>query len=195
MYSQDDLLKITSLAWSFIPFSSIKFSVKEHIFELISEENMSITAIADKKGWKLRPTNALILLLESLNLVKIESGKVKLTDLSKKFLLPSSDFYMGDFYVRNELLQKAYSNLGDLMVNDVPNKAMNDQVRASFGLTDLNPSAIKEFGNPMVSASKIILSDFIKKYPIDTNATILDIGAGLGALEEVLSNHKELLLF
>lgn len=191
MNKEDDLLKITSLAWSFVPFNTIRFSVEEELFSLVHERRLTVEAVAEKKGWKLRPTKALIHLLASLNFVTVENGVVALTGLSRKFLLPCSDFYIGDFYTRNALLEKAYSSLGELMVNDVPNPGMNARVKASFGLTGMDHSAIQEFGKAMVAASKIILSDFVNEYPIDQNATILDIGAGLGALEEVLfKSHK-----
>lgn len=191
MNPENDLLKITSLAWSFVPFSAVRFSIEENIFSLITEKELTANDIAMEKGWQTRPTQALVSLLSGLDILKDENEKVKLTELSKKFLLRSSDFYIGDFFLRNMLLEKAYSDLKELMVKDVPNKEMNNHVRASFGLNDLDKTAIKQFGKPMLSASKIILSAFIKQYPVDQNATILDIGAGLGALEEVITqNHK-----
>ncbi len=191
MNKEDDLLRITSLAWSFVPFNAIRFSVEEELFSLVHECRLTVEAVAEKKGWRLRPTEALIHLLASFNFVTVENGILSLTGLSKKFLLPHSDFYMGDFYTRNALLEKAYSSLGELMVNDVPNNDMNTRVKASFGLVGTDYAAIQEFGKAMASASKIILEDFLNRYEIDRNATILDIGAGLGALEEVLlRSHK-----
>lgn len=186
---KDDLSKVTALAWCFSPYHIVRFAIEQNLFVNIEDNDLTIEQVAQKQGWKLRPTQALLGILEALDL--IQNGElIKNTEISKKWLLQNSEYYFGNFFVRNIKLLESYEHLNRLFSEDTPNAEMQEYTHSAFGLSGIATQEIKEFGQPMFAASKEIFEELMKNISIQSAGSILDIGGGLGAFEKVLAEKK-----
>jgi 2-polyprenyl-3-methyl-5-hydroxy-6-metoxy-1,4-benzoquinol methylase len=163
--------------------------VEQELFLYFEKQSATIDSLAQEKRWATPPTAALVELLVSLKLVYIESQHVHNTELAKRFLIPGTSSYFGDFFTRNVSLEESYGSLLDTLTSGGAHKAFSERVHESFGLLPGNKAAIQEFAKPMFAASQEVYADLITQLPFDSEATILDIGGGTGALEAVLCSR------
>ncbi len=154
-------------------YNILKAAMELNIFESMEKAAKSAAEVADELKLNERGTECLLNALVGLNfLAQAKDNKFELIEVSRTYLLQSSDLYMGLYLKHAEQLDKGWTQLGSAIRSGKPVKEVNTQQTAE----EFFP-ALAEGIFPMSYATAQIVARDLS----DVNhgkARILDVAAG-----------------
>ena len=182
----NNLKNILYSIWGFVPLKVVSMTIKCGFCDYLSiNQQATKSDLLKKFNWQERPFDRIADLLVDLALVQFSENGVRLTHISRKWLVKSSKNYIGDFIERANELSKAYDNIIPMMETDQPNSEMHESTINAFGKDSIATSV---FGKSMDAMTKEFMQDATSKIDFENINNVLDIGAGLGTISCFLSN-------
>ena len=176
----NNLKNILDHIWGVAPLKVVSMTILCGFWDYLSNNPKVLkTDLRSHFNWKERPFDRVADLLTDLNLIQTNNGKVRLTNISQKWLVKTSKDYIGDFIVRANELSKAYDNIGEMLCNDKPDIVMYESTINAFG-KDSNSTVV--FTKSMDAMTREFLFEITDKINFDNTNKVLDIGAGLGII-------------
>ncbi len=155
-------------------YQILKAAMELGVFETMEKAPKSSNSIAKDLKLDKRGTECLLNALVGLNFIARKDKMFELIEVSRTYLLQSSDLYMGLYLKHAEQLDKGWSQLGDAVRSGKPVQEVNTQKTAE----EFFP-ALAEGIFPMSYA----IAQMVARDLSDVNhgkARILDVAAGSG---------------
>jgi tRNA A58 N-methylase Trm61 len=184
------LRELLNNIWIVSPLKVVAMSIEHGLWDHIAEQGgeVRIIDVLAKYSWKERPFVRIVDIFIDLGLIVQYEQMLRLTPISRKWLVKTSRNYIGDFIMRANTLAKAFDeHLETLMAEDVPDKTMCTQTRDAFG-NDI--SAAEVFARSMDAMTREFANEILSRIEITDIQRCLDIGAGLGAMTNIISEKR-----
>lgn len=181
---------LNSVLWTVSPLKLVALSIENRLWNYIAERNdkVKFADIVAVFSWKERPLTQIVNIFEDLGLVEQNGVEICLTSASRKWLVKGSKDYIGDFMIRANVLAKAYDeHLETLLKEDVPDKTMHDLTKAAFG-GEMDASEM--FAKSMDAMTREFAEEILNQIDTKDVHKCLDIGAGLGAMANIISERQ-----
>jgi 2-polyprenyl-3-methyl-5-hydroxy-6-metoxy-1,4-benzoquinol methylase len=111
-------------------YQILKAAMELGVFETMEKSPKSAKAIAQELKLNERGTECLLNALVGLNFITCKDKQFDLIEVSRHYLLQSSDLYMGLYLKHAEQLDKGWSELGSAVRSGKPIKEVNTQKTA-----------------------------------------------------------------
>lgn len=196
---KDELSRVTSLLWGFIPFHAARFAVNSGLLELLADRgHVHCDVIASCMRWRLRPTQLLLDILEAVGLVDVSALGVSATAFARRWLVKEGQLYVGAYFDRLSLLEEAYGALEARLATDSPYPPLEAETLQAFGLGNgSSGDCVQAFCDVLEATSTPVAEAFLELANIPENASVLDVGAGTGVFTRLLlcRGHKGMVEF
>ncbi|HEY9678288.1 MAG TPA: class I SAM-dependent methyltransferase [Drouetiella sp.] len=155
-------------------YQILKAAMELNVFEAMEHAAKTAEDIAKELNIDARGTECLLNALVGLNFIQRKENKYDLLEISRVYLLQSSDLFMGLYLKHAEQLDKGWSQLGSAVRSGKPIKEVNTQQTAE----EFFPALAEGIFPMSYATAQVVARDLA-----DVNhgsARILDVAAGSG---------------
>lgn len=154
-------------------FYAVAAAVELGLFEALKNRQMSTTELAAAVNCDARGLDTLMELLETLGYVRLKNGRYKLTPMTLKWMLVSSETYFGEgFIYYKRLMTDIWQFIAESM------KKGDAYINFYEWLRDF-PDTAESYQKFMMSLASMMLPELVKKIKF-TDESILDVGGSHG---------------
>lgn len=181
---------LNNILWTVSPLKLMALSIERGFWDFLDKRggNVSFTDILAAFSWKERPFAQIVNIFEDLGLLQQNASGITIAPISRKWLVKTSEDFIGDFIIRANALAKAYDeHLETLLKDDVPDSNMHELTKAAFG-GEINASEI--FAKSMDAMTREFADEILKQVETSNIQNCLDVGAGMGALSKIISERQ-----
>ncbi len=115
-----DFAELSALAGGHAEARAIQVALKLGVFEALAHEELDEQRLASAIGCATQPTGLLANALAAMELLEKQSARYRLTDAARRFLVESSDQYLGGMILFDEKLFETWGRLEETIRTGAP---------------------------------------------------------------------------
>ena len=162
---------------SFYHFPSLAVADDVGLFTLLESGPMAAEAVATKLSLSPRATEALLGVMTGLEFLALKDGAFEITDVSRRFLLPSSPYYWGPMFRFVRDLPVTRATLKEALVKDRPKVYDGKDMWETH---EMNPEQAVTFTKAMHARSLHLGVAAAERADFSGVTRILDVAGGSG---------------
>jgi SAM-dependent methyltransferase len=169
-----DFAELTALAAGHVDARTIQVAVKIGVFEALAEQERDVTSLAGALGCDARAIGLLTNALVALGLLIKDSGRYRLAAAARRFLVESSDEYLGGMILFDEALFRTWSDLEQSVRSGIPARTPD--------MFQTNPEETERFIRAMDSLTRARgdARHLAERLDLSRVARMADVGGGPG---------------
>ncbi len=169
IHNPGTLLKISGYFWK---TCTLHAGVKLDIFSIIGDERLNAEEVARRAGTDCDGTKRLLNALVAMKLLEHESTRYKNTRASARFLVKSSEQYIGYMIMHHHNLVESWNRLDRCVASGKP-------VRSSVS-SSCDPAEREAFLMGMYNNASLAGPDLVRQVDLGGRSKLLDLGGGPG---------------
>src|SRR5262249_36517640 len=108
----------------------LQSAIRSDLFEPLASGPKTAEEVAQAKSYDTRSVHAVLDSLLGLDLDQSKNNKYDLNELSRIYLLKSSDLYLGQFMLRSDNIVKVWEGIPEMLKTGKPSVEVNKEEKA-----------------------------------------------------------------